>query len=364
MPTMTDEKKKTISSLATYRLLGRSGLRVSPLCLGTMTFGTEWGWGTEKEIAKSLYTRYLEAGGNFVDTADGYTNGRSEEWLGDFIHETGTRDQIVLATKFTFNVQPGNPNAGGNGRKNLYRALELSLKRLKTDYIDLYWMHAWDKVTPVEEVTSTLTDLVRAGKIRAYGFSDVPAWYAARAHTFADREGWEKPAALQLEYSLVSRNLEREHLPMAEELNMGLCPWSPLASGFLAGKYKRTAKGVEGSGRIAVVKDSGNPAFERMTNDRNWKILEALQAAAQDIGRTPAEVALNWIAHRPDVTSTLIGATKMEQLEVNLHVLDFKIPEAVSSKLETVSRPEVQELDNFFGPVMQGMIHGGVPVRR
>ena len=172
-----------------YVTLGRSGLRVSPLCLGTMTFGTEWGWGSDEDAARTIFNRYLERGGNFVDTADGYTNGKSEEMVGKFIKEAKARDRVVLATKFTFNAQPRNPNAGGNGRKNMYRAIEGSLRRLQTDYIDLYWMHVWDMVTPVEEVLSSFDTLVRAGKVRYIGFSDVPAWYVARAQTLAEQLG-------------------------------------------------------------------------------------------------------------------------------------------------------------------------------
>ena len=228
-----------------YLTLGRSGLRVSPLCLGTMTFGTEWGWGSEENVSRAIFDRYLEAGGNFIDTADGYTGGRSEEMVGKFIADGKLRDRVVLATKFTFSADPTNPNAGGNGRKNIYRALTGSLQRLQTDYIDLYWLHAWDSVTPIEEVISTLNDLVRQGKIRHYGFSDVPAWYASRAFTLAEKHATERPIALQLEYSLVERNIEREHVPFAAELGFGICPWSPLASGFLSGKYKR--EGNDGS---------------------------------------------------------------------------------------------------------------------
>src|SRR4051812_836723 len=229
-----------------YTTLGRSGLRVSRFSLGTMTFGTEWGWGAEESVSRSLFDRYIEQGGNFIDTADGYTGGKSEELVGKFISERALRDRVVLATKFTFNAEPGNPNAGGNGRKNVYRALEGSLRRLRTDYVDLYWLHAWDTVTPVEEVVATLDDLVRAGKIRHYGFSDVPAWYAAKAHTMAEHQGKERCIALQLEYSLVERTIEREHVTAARELGMGICPWSPLAGGFLGGRYRRTDDGAAG----------------------------------------------------------------------------------------------------------------------
>src|SRR5579862_2968272 len=195
-------------SVKDYVTLGRSGLRVSPLTLGTMTFGTEWGWGAEENTSRDVFNRYIDAGGNFIDTADLYTAGTSEKMVGKFITERNLRDRVVLATKFTFNAEPGNPNAGGNGRKNVYRALEGSLRRLKMDYVDLYYLHAWDTVTPVEEVISTLTDLVRAGKIRYYGFSDTPAWYVARAQTLAEKEGKEKLVTLQLEYSLVERTIE------------------------------------------------------------------------------------------------------------------------------------------------------------
>src|SRR5258708_37948512 len=306
-----------------YVTLGRCGLRVSPLCLGTMTFGTEWGWGAEEEVARSLFDRYTEAGGNFIDTADGYTGGKSEEMVGRFISERKLRDRVVLATKFTFNTDPGDPNAGGNGRKNIYRALEGSLRRLKTDYVDLYWLHAWDTVTPVEEVISTLNDLVRAGKIRHYGFSDTPAWYVARAQTLAEKEGKERPVALQLEYSLVERHIEREHIPAAQELGLGITPWSPLAGGFLSGKYRRHENTGVGEGRLEITKD--NPAFNQF-NERNWGILDELLTVADEISKSPAQVALNWVATQPGIPSTIIGATKMAPLDDNLKSIEFEVP--------------------------------------
>lgn len=348
-----------------YYLLGQSGLRVSPLCLGTMTFGTEWGFGVEKNVSRKIFDRYLEWGGNFIDTADGYTNGRSEEWVGEFIRESGTRDKMVLATKFAFGAQPGNPNAGGNGRKNILRALEGSLKRLNTDYIDLYWLHAWDMVTPVEEVMSTLNDLVRAGKILHIGLSDVPAWYAARAQTIAVERGWEKVCALQLEYSLVARALDREHAPMAKELGMAICPWSPLAGGFLSGKYQRQGNEVKGSGRVQLTQNSGNPVMDRFfKQEKNWKILETLMAVSREVGKTPAEVALNWVSQRANVVSPIVGATKIEQLESNLRALEFTIPAPLRARLDQVSQLEPNEIDLFWGPTLQGLIHCGVPVTR
>src|ERR1700680_4549503 len=305
-----------------YTTLGRSGLRVSPLCLGTMTFGTEWGWGAEERPSREVFDRYLEAGGNFLDTADGHTNGHSEEMVGKFVAERSLRDRVVIATKFTFNAQPGNPNTGGNGRKNIYRAIEASLRRLRADYVDLYYLHAWDVVTPVEEVVSTLNDLIRDGKIRYYGLSDTPAWYVARAQTLAEKECKERPITLQLEYSLVERSIEREHVPAAQEFGLGICPWSPLAGGFLSGKYKREGSVGRGDGRLT--KDA-NPLFARFA-ERNWGVLEPGVEVASATGNSPAQVALNWVATQPGMTSTILGATKLAQLEDNLGALEFTIP--------------------------------------
>jgi aryl-alcohol dehydrogenase-like predicted oxidoreductase len=344
-----------------YRTLGRTGLKVSPLGLGVMTYG----WGADKQAARAMFDLYRERGGNFFDTADLYSGGESETWLGEFVHEARVRDEVVIATKFSFNAQAGNPNAGGNGRKNIYRALEGSLRRLQTDYVDLYILHAWDRVTPVEEVMSTLNDLVRAGKVRHIGLSDAPAWYAARAQTLAEAHRYERLALLQLEYSLVSRSLEREHLPLAAETGISLVPWSPLGGGFLTGKYKRVDGKITGSGRVFDTKDSGNPVMEKFAKrERNWDILDALLAAAKDLGKTPTEVALAWVLGRPQVTSVLVGATKREQLELNLNAFAIELPAEIERRLTEVSRPESTELDHFFEPTMQGMIHGGVNVRR
>jgi aryl-alcohol dehydrogenase-like predicted oxidoreductase len=341
--------------------LGHTGLKVSPFALGAMTFG----WGADKEIARRLFETYREAGGNFIDTADMYSGGASEEWLGEMIQGGNTRDEIVLATKFSFCAQQGNPNAGGNGRKNILRAIEGSLRRLQTDYIDRYIMHTWDRVTPVEEVASTLNDLVRSGKIRHVGLSDVPAWYAARFTTIADVRGWERPATLQLEYSLVSRNLEREHLPPAQELGISITPWGPLGSGFLSGKFRQVAGKITGAGRALDMKDSGNPTLEKfLKREQNWKILEKLPEVADGLGREPAEVALAWVIGRPAVTSTLIGATRVEQLRKNLGAAAVSLPEDSVRLLDEASAPEPNELDHFFDSVLQGMVSGGTNVAR
>ena len=349
-------------SLNEYVTLGRSGLRVSPLSLGTMTFGTEWGWGSEEDVARAVFNTYIDAGGNFLDTANVYTEGRSEELTGKFIAERGLREQVVLATKFTFNPQPGNPNAGGNGRKNIYRSVEDSLRRLQTDYIDLYWLHAWDTVTPVEEVVSALSDLIRAGKIRYYGFSDTPAWYVARAKTISERSSNDGLIALQLEYSLVERNIEREHIPAAQELGLGITPWSPLAGGFLTGKYQQSGDTGEGEGRLQVGKDSANPIFQRFTQ-RNWQILKVLLDLAKQLGRPASQVALNWVANQPGVTSTIIGASKLAQLEDNLRYAEFEIPAEGRKQLDEVSAIELVHPYGFFKPDFQGWMSGATRLR-
>jgi aryl-alcohol dehydrogenase-like predicted oxidoreductase len=347
-------------SLKQYVTLGRSGLRVSPLALGTMTFGTEWGWGSEPAVARQVFDGYIEQGGNFIDTADGYTNGKSEELLGHFVAERGLRERLVLATKFTFNADPANPNAGGNGRKNIYRALEGSLRRLKTDYIDLYWMHVWDMVTPVEEVLSTMNDLVRAGKIRHFGFSDVPAWYVARAQTLAEKEGKERLVALQLEYSLIERNIEREHVPVAQELGIGICPWSPLAGGFLSGKYRREGNTGRGEGRLDAAKFS--QLADRFT-EHNWRVLDALLDVAKQLNKKPVQVALNWVATQPGITSTIIGASSTEQLRDNLGAIEFTIPSELRKRLDDASAIELFHPYTFFEPLIQNRVKGENPLR-
>ncbi len=345
-----------------YITLGRSGLIVSPLALGTMTFGNDR-WGSDDAEARRIFDLYVEGGGNFIDVADVYAEGKSEEVLGRFISEAGLREKLVLATKFTFNPQEGNPNAGGNGRKNMNRALEGSLRRLQTDYVDLYWMYVWDTVTPVEEVVRSFDSLVRQGKIRYYGFSDVPAWYVARAYTLAEQLGLERPIALQLEYSLVERNIEREHVPVARELGIGICPWSPLASGFLAGKYTREGPASSKGSRLEVLKDSNNPVFNKFS-ERNWKVLETAQKVAKQLNRSVAQVALNWVATQPGITSTILGATKLKQLEDNLGAIGFEIPAELRQQLDEASRLEPAHPYVFFDEVLQDRVRGGVKVAR
>ncbi|MBZ0238942.1 MAG: aldo/keto reductase [Deltaproteobacteria bacterium] len=346
--------------LTDYVTLGRSGLRVSPMCLGTMTFGTAWGWGADESAARAVFDAYVDAGGNFVDTADIYTGGQSEELVGAFVADRGLRDRVVLATKFTFSLDKGNPNGGGNGRKLVRRAVEGSLRRLRTDRIDLYWLHCWDMVTPVDEVMRTLDDLVREGKILHIGFSDVPAWYAARAQTLAELRGLEPVVALQLEYSLVERGIERELVPASQELGMAITPWSPLAGGFLAGKYPKDGGG---EGRLAKHRGSGNPAFDRMTA-RNYEILDAAQAVAREVDRPVAQVALAWVAGRPGVTSTITGARSAEQLHQNLGALELTLSADQRARLDDASKIVPGHPYLFFSEYSQGMLYGPARVSR
>lgn len=349
-------------SLTAYRTLGRSGLVVSPLALGTMTFGPG-AWGADEPASRAIFQAYREAGGNFVDTADIYSGGESERMVGQFIKETGSRDEIVLSTKFGFNgsASPlttdvsgrGNPNAGGAGAKNIHRALDASLARLGTDYVDLYWMHVWDGVTPVEEIVQTLGDLVRAGKIRYYALSDMPAWLAMKAATLAAERRVPGPVAIQVEYSLVSRDVEGEHFPAAKEGGMGVMPWSPLAGGFLTGKYRR--EDPSNTGRLS----GANPFGQSKFVDRNWQILEALKAVAEEIDRPMAQVALRWVMQRPGVTSTLIGVRTTAQLAGNLAAADLDLTEAQMSRLDAASAPTPGFSAALTTPAIRRMIFGG-----
>lgn len=345
-------------SLTAFRTLGHSGLVISPLALGTMTFGTPR-WGSPDDVSESVFNAYVDAGGNFIDTADVYAKGRSEELIGGYIVDRSLRDRLVIATKFAFNAEPGNPNAGGNGRKNIYRAIPRSLRRLQTDYIDLYWLHAWDLVTPVEEVMQTLGDLVRSGKIRYFGFSDMPAWYTAKAATLAKAYSIPGPIAMQLAYSLVERNIEREHVPTAHECGLGITPWSPLAAGFLAGKYDRDGTGVSGQGRLS----GPNPFGDMMFTDRNWRILDTLRMVSSQIDRPMAQVALAWAATQPGMTSLILGASKLEQLYDNLDSLDIRFTPEQLQKLDESSALAPTFPYSIFTSEVNRSIFGGESVR-
>ena len=349
-------------SLVKFRTLGRSGLVVSPIALGTMTFGPGE-WGADEATSRAIFKAYRDAGGNFIDTADIYSGGASETLVGRFIKETGSRDEVVLATKFGFNgsASPltatqaggGNPNAGGSGAKNIHRALDASLKRLGTDYVDLYWMHIWDGVTPIEEIVQTLGDLVRSGKIRYYALSDLPAWLAMKAATIAAERRIPGPIAIQVEYSLVSRDVEIEHVPAARESGMAVMPWSPLAGGFLSGKYRR--EDTSGSGRLSGPNPFGNSKFV----DRNWDVLETLRSVAAAIERPMAQVALAWVMAQPGVAATLVGASKLPQLVSNIAASEIALSEDEMMRLNEASAPPSGFGAGLIWPMIRRMVFGG-----
>ena len=366
-------------SLTDYRTLGRSGLAVSPLALGTMTFGTAR-WGMDEAASRAVFDAYVEAGGNFVDTADVYASGRSEEMLGGFIAGSAMRDRIVLSTKAGFATGSG-PHAGGNGAKHLHAAVDGSLTRLRTGFIDLYWLHVWDGVTPAEELLETMTSLVRTGKIRYWGMSNAPAWYVAQLATLASVRGLPGPIALQMFYALVNRDIEDEHVPLARSAGMGIVPWSPLAYGLLTGKYDRATveagaprtgglpneAGSSGSERPADDKrlDGANPFGDSLFTERNWRIVDAVRGVAEAVGQSPARVALSWVIQRPGVTSTLMGVSRAAQVADNVAALDLVLPPEHRATLDAVSAgAEPRMLYSLSQPPMrQHVILGGSTVR-
>jgi aryl-alcohol dehydrogenase-like predicted oxidoreductase len=336
-----------------YRLLGNSGLRVSEAALGTMTFGDDWGWGAPKDEARKVYDAFRAAGGNFIDTANVYTNGTSESFLGEFM--SGHRQSVVLATKYT-NAAPGtDPNAAGNHRKNMMQAVEASLQRLKTDYIDLYWVHIWDQITPVEEVMRGLDDLVRQGKVLYVGVSDAPAWWIAQANTLAHLRGWSPFIGLQIEYSLMERTVERELIPMAKALNLGLTAWSPLASGVLTGKYHGHGSSEPGRMNNAMMKGF---MPERQQTDR---IVAAVKTVSDESGRGMAQVALAWLRYRPVPVIPIIGARKLSQLQDNLASLELTLSPDQLKTLDDASRIELGFPYDFYPKEMvRSLVYGGM----
>lgn len=341
--------------LTSYRTLGRSGLVVSPLALGTMNFGTER-WGASDQDSRQIVERYLDLGGNLIDTADVYAGGRSETLVGQHIADRKARDRVVLSTKFTWNMTPGNPNAGGNGRKNIQRALDQSLARLQTDYIDLYWLHFWDMVTPVEEVLESMVNLVRAGKIRYYGLSDVPAWYATKMAVLAAERGWPGPVALQMEYSLVERAIENEYVPAARETGMGIMPWSPLAGGFLSGKYQQGNAAAHG--RLS----GANPFGQSKFSERNWQILKNAQRLATELDLPVAQVSLAWARQKRGVASVLVGAKTLGQLDDNLASLGVVLSPEAMARLDAQSAPDPLFPYSAFNADIKRSIFGGADI--
>ncbi len=323
-----------------YRLLGKSGLRVSPISLGTMTFGSDWGWGADNSVSRQQFEKYAEGGGNFIDTANFYTEGTSEKLLGTFLE--GRRDQFVLATKYTLNMRPGDPNAGGNHRKSLFQSLEASLQRLNTDHIDLYWVHMDDGLTPIEETMRALDDAVTQGKILYVGVSDMPAWKVAQANTLAMLKGWSPFIGLQIEYSLAERTPERDLIPMAVDFGIGVTPWSPLAQGILSGKYTEAdlnpsgEGGTQGEGRHERNKQTGQ------LNAKTLAIANEAKAIGTELGGVSAsQVSIAWLLQKPGVTAPIIGARTMAQLEDTLQAVNLTLSADHLRRLEEVSKIEL-----------------------
>ncbi|NUU24508.1 MAG: aldo/keto reductase [Streptomycetaceae bacterium] len=304
-----------------YRLFGDTGLRVSDLFLGAMTFGDHDGVGASPEESRRILDAYEEAGGNVVDTAVNYRDGHSEMILGPLLQ--GRRDRFVLATKYTLSRDGADPNASGNHRKNLRLSLETSLKRLGTDYIDIYWVHIWDRNTPIEETMRALDDAVRAGKVLYVGISDAPAWVVARANTLAEWRGWTPFAGLQVPYNLLNRDIERELLPMAEDFGMSVAAWGPLASGVLSGKFTRPG-GAETGTRV-------NPAS---LGERDHAAARAVQDAADELGVSPSQVAIAWTRARSRAVHPILGARTVEQLKDNLGAADLELPAELTARLD------------------------------
>jgi aryl-alcohol dehydrogenase-like predicted oxidoreductase len=311
-----------------YKLLGKSGLRVSELCLGAMTFGEEWGWGTSKDESRQIFDAYAEAGGNFIDTANMYTNGTSEKMVGEFVAKD--RGRFVIATKYTFPIREKDPNSGGNHRKSLVQSVERSLSQMKLDFVDLLWVHAWDELTPVDEVMRALDDLVRAGKILYVGVSDYPAWLVARANTLAELKGWTPFIALQIQYSLVERTPERDLIPMARALGITITPWSPLGGGVLTGKYNN-------GGGQAVKEARLSSQWQHLLSKRNLAIASVVLEAARETGRSASQVALAWIRAQGSDMIPIIGSRRLAQIKDNMACLDLTLTSAQLKRLDEAS---------------------------
>jgi aryl-alcohol dehydrogenase-like predicted oxidoreductase len=348
-------------ALNSYRLLGRSGLRVSPLALGGMTFGADWGWGADEKEARRIFDAYVDRGGNFIDTANVYTNGTSERLIGEFAADK--RERLAIATKYTMSMRPDDPNSGGNHRKSMVRSVEASLKRLKTDYIDLLYLHAWDGTTPVEEVLRGLDDLVRAGKTVYVGVSDTPAWQVSRMQAIADLRGWSPFVALQVEYNLIERTVERELIPMARDMGLGVIPWSPLASGVLAGKYSKTDLDLARGGADPAGSRKNVAAANGSLTERGLAIAEIVKAVARDIGKTPSQVALAWTLLNPGVTAPIMGARSLAQFEDNLSALDVSFDDEQRARLDAASAVELGFPHEFLTrPMPRKVIFGDVTI--
>jgi aryl-alcohol dehydrogenase-like predicted oxidoreductase len=341
-----------------YRLFGRTGLRASELILGTMTFGDAWGdFGASLDESRKIFNAYVDRGGNFIDTANGYTNGQSEEIVGTLLG--AERERFILATKYTFNPTANDPNAGGNHRKSLVRSLDASLKRLQTDYVDIYWLHAWDFTTPVEEVMHALDDQVRAGKILHPAVSDAPAWIAAEANTIARLRGWTPFYALQVEWNLIERTVERDLVPMARAFDLPITPWSPLAGGVLTGKYRNGHSNGDAS--------SGRGGRTEQVNERSNATVDTVVAIAREVGASPAQIALAWLLAQGRDVFPILGARKLEQFSDNIAALDITLGDEHLARLSAASAVAPGFPHDFLAAIQADKLPGklfGVPAER
>jgi aryl-alcohol dehydrogenase-like predicted oxidoreductase len=325
-----------------YKLLGHSGVRVSELCLGTMTFGEDWGWGASKDESRRIFDAFVEAGGNFIDTSCNYTDGTSETFIGEFA--AGQRERMVIASKYSLTMRKDDPNGGGNSRKNMMQTVEGSLKRLQTDYLDVLYLHMWDYTTPIEEVMRGFDDLVRQGKVLYVAFSDSPAWVISRAVTMAEQRGWVRPVGVQIPYSLASRDVEREVLTMARHLDLAILPWGLIGGGVLTGKYNT---------------DSGEPRRYDGASERARTIAAELGKLAAEIGRSPAQVAINWVRQQPGTVIPILGARTLRQMQDNLACLEFTLTDDQMSQLSALAGFNRGFPDNFLeDDEVHGLIFG------
>lgn len=347
-------------TLDTYRLLGSSGLRVSPLALGAMTFGADWGWGADRDEARRIFDAYLEQGGNFVDTANQYTNGTSEQLIGEF--SAGRREQLVIATKYTVTQRAGDPNAGGNHRKSMVQSVEASLRRLNTGYLDLLYLHVWDATSPAEEILRAMDDLVRAGKVLYLGISNTPAWQVSRMQAIADLRGWSPLIALQIEYSLIERTVECDLIPMAWEMGLGVIPWSPLASGVLTGKYSRADLEAEVTPEASGTRRNVAAANGSLT-ERGLAIADVVKQVAVEAGTTPSRVALAWTLTNTAVTAPIVGVRTVAQLDDNLGALGLELSEEQLAWLDEASAVDPGFPHEFLNRALtRNVVYGGVRI--
>ncbi len=321
-----------------YKTFGNSGLRVSEISLGTMTLGEAWGNGADRKESHKILNHFAEAGGNFIDTANKYHNGETEEIVGEFV--APDRDKWVISAKYTLSSVDGDPNAAGNSRKHMMRSIEDTLRRLKTDYIDIYSVHTWDFASPIEEVMQGLNDLVRAGKVLYIGITDAPAWVVSQANTLARNQGWSTFTGLQVQYNLTERSIERDLLPMADVFDLGVTAWAPMAGGVLTGKYTQEKEESLDSKRAEQNKG-------RLT-ERNLRIATEVDAIAARIGKSSSQVALNWLRQRDNRVIPVVGSRKVSQLADILGCLNFSLDDKQMNRLNEVSRIELGYPHDFI----------------